>query len=79
MPAGLTEQQIHDLATSLQVGWRRYTELLGEPPHGTLDQIKAMLVLTPLESLILGIQNKVLAERRATEDRETAFPDWSHD
>jgi hypothetical protein len=28
-------------------GWRKYTEAFGEPPHGTLQQLRAMLCFLP--------------------------------
>lgn len=33
-------------AADLHNAWRRYTNLFGEVPHGTMPQIKAMLALT---------------------------------
>ena len=41
----LTEYQKHDLAVALNIGWRKYSELFGEPPHGTLQQMKALVEL----------------------------------
>ena len=35
------------LAEVLNRGWRRYAELFGEEPHGTVRQITAMLSLCP--------------------------------
>jgi len=36
-----------ELASSLHAAWKRYVGLLGEPPHGTLPQIKALIELMP--------------------------------
>jgi hypothetical protein len=35
------------LASAMHTAWRRYTDLFGEPPHGTLPQIKALVELMP--------------------------------
>lgn len=35
----------HWLTPHLHAAWEEYTELFGEPPHGTLAQIAAMLEL----------------------------------
>lgn len=60
MDGTLKEAQKHDLAIAIRLGWVRYTELFGEPPHGTEKQIKAMLELVHLEGLIRGIQNRAI-------------------
>ena len=38
-----------NVAAFLSDGWRRYTELYGEPPHGTIRQILAMLELSYMD------------------------------
>ena len=40
---------LDELADKLHHGWKRYVELFGEPPHGTLRQIRAMLELCKLD------------------------------
>jgi len=35
------------LARELVTAWRRYRKLFGEDPHGTEQQMKALLALTP--------------------------------
>jgi len=62
MTTELTESQKHDLATALQVAWRKYCNLFGEPPHGTLPQMKAFIEFVHIEPLIGGIQNKAITE-----------------
>lgn len=39
-----------DLAVALHSAWKKYTELLGEPPHGTLPQMKALVEFVHLTS-----------------------------
>lgn len=34
-------------AETLQKAWIRYVEAFGEPPHGTLPQLRALLSLIP--------------------------------
>lgn len=34
-------------AGTLAVAWKRYTDLFGEPPHGTEKQMGALLALIP--------------------------------
>ncbi len=58
----LTEAQRLDLAHAIEVGWHKYTSLFGEPPHGTLPQLLALLELAPLTDLTRGIRNKAIAE-----------------
>lgn len=63
------EAQKLDLARALHVAWHKYTGLLGEPPHGTLTQIRAMLELMPLGYWgIKGIQEFDCAHPRLDED-----------
>ncbi len=57
----MSDQQKHDLATALHVAWGKYVGLLGEPPHGTLPQLKALIELAPLQMLVEGIGNKAVA------------------
>lgn len=42
----LHQKWVDEFAPLLQDGWRRYKELTGEDPHGTLPQLKAVLELT---------------------------------
>lgn len=49
--AGREALDKENLAAHLQIGWRRYVELLGEPPHGTLNQLRAMLELCRLDEI----------------------------
>lgn len=37
---------ITEMAKDLAIAWGKYTQLLGEPPHGTVTQFKAMLQFT---------------------------------
>ena len=39
-----------ELASDIRHAWRRYTDLFGEPPHGTLPQIKALVALMPTKT-----------------------------
>lgn len=57
----LTENQKLDLAKALQIGWRKYTDLLGEPPHGTEKQLAALIELVPLSSIIQGISQRAIS------------------
>lgn len=47
----MKEHQKEQFAVCIQEGWRRYRELLGEDPHGTLRQIRALVDLMPLHQL----------------------------
>ena len=40
---------LQNVAAHLSDGWRRYTELFGEPPHGTIKQFLAVLDLSHVE------------------------------
>jgi hypothetical protein len=44
------------LADLLHVAWARYVDLLGEPPHGTLLQIRALVELMKIDDFIDGIR-----------------------
>lgn len=44
---GKPNEGILRLAESLNSAWRKYSELFGEPPHGTIKQLTAMLTLSP--------------------------------
>lgn len=57
----VTEPLKRDLATILQIAWRRYTELFGESPHGTLKQMNALVVLMKLDAFVDGIANHAVA------------------
>jgi len=57
----MTAEQKTGLANALAVGWKRYTDLFGEPPHGTKEQLAALLELTQLDDLARGIGNKAIA------------------
>lgn len=38
-----------NVAAHLSDGWRRYVELFGEPPHGTIKQFLALLELSSVD------------------------------
>jgi hypothetical protein len=38
--------EMETLAVDLKFAWRRYRSLFGEDPHGTEQQMKALLALT---------------------------------
>lgn len=40
---------IQHVAASLSDGWRRYVELFGEPPHGTIKQFLALLEFSSMD------------------------------
>jgi hypothetical protein len=42
-------EESHDerLAEKLHAAWQKYLWLFGEPPHGTLKQLKAVVALIP--------------------------------
>lgn len=54
----LSDEQKSVLAEALQEGWRRYYRLFGEPPHGTLPQIKALVELVHIEDLISDLRKE---------------------
>lgn len=58
----LTETQKKDLANIIHVAWKRYAYLFGEPPHGTLKQMQAMVELMRMEDLVKGIENRAVAK-----------------
>lgn len=60
--AFVTNALKRDLAAILQIAWRRYTELLGEPPHGTLKQMQALVELMRLDAFADGIANHAIAK-----------------
>lgn len=46
----LTKTDVLDeLAQRLQTAWAKYRAAFGEPPHGTLQQLRAMLEFMPKE------------------------------
>jgi hypothetical protein len=44
----LTESQKEELSNSLADAWEKYTWLFGEPPHGTKQQMQALVELVKL-------------------------------
>lgn len=40
---------LDELAQRLQTAWAKYREAFGAPPHGTLQQLRAMLEFMPKE------------------------------
>jgi hypothetical protein len=45
-----TPQDLDQLAADLQVAWRKYEHFFGEPPHGTLKQIRGLLEFLPKDA-----------------------------
>ena len=56
----MTDSQKCDLATALHVAWKKYYELFGESPHGTLKQIGALVELATLDDLATGIGQRAI-------------------
>ena len=56
----MNDVQKKDLANILQIGWRRYTELFAEPPHGTQKQMQALVELMHADLCIwvAGVRNR---------------------
>lgn len=48
---GTREEAKLKLALSLQTAWASYEVFFGQPPHGTLKQIRALLELMPDKSV----------------------------
>lgn len=71
----LTEAQKRDLANILHVAWGGYTELLGEPPHGTIPQLNALVELMRLDDFVRGIGNKAVAKFYAEGQGKEAAPE----
>ena len=47
MPMGATVTPKDRLSLALKVAWQSYIHLFGEPPHGTLPQMKALVAFIP--------------------------------
>ena len=43
----MTDIQKNQLAADLVLAWAKYAAALGEPPHGTIKQLRAMLEFIP--------------------------------
>lgn len=63
---------------ALTVAWQRYEELFGEPPHGTEQQIAALLELLPppnadeLRKALIDIVRHATFERLSDKDSKDA-------
>ena len=42
-------KNVRDEARKLQAGWRKYVEIFGEVPHGTENQLAALLTFAKLD------------------------------
>ena len=68
----VTDSLKRDLAVQMQIGWRRYTELFGIEPHGTMPQLLAMINLMHLDQLVDGIANHAVCKWYADGNGATA-------
>lgn len=48
----MKDDRLMDLAVSITYAWEMYTATFGQPPHGTVQQIAAMLELMPDKSFV---------------------------
>ncbi len=59
---GVTDTQKAQLAIALHEAWKSYTKLLGEPPHGTLKQLSALVEFVHIEGMVSSIEKKAVAK-----------------
>lgn len=58
----MTERLKSELVTTLYDAWQKYAEVFGEPPHGTLKQLNALVELLALEAIVAEISNRAVAK-----------------
>lgn len=58
----LTEPQKRLLAKNLHTAWSKYQTIFGEPPHGTLNQLNAMVEFLDATELIQSISKDAVFE-----------------
>ncbi len=46
----MDKKQKDNLATALHLAWVKYTRFFGEPPHGTLKQLKGLVELVAADT-----------------------------
>ena len=58
----VTDALKFDLSCKLEIAWRRYVDLFGEPPHGTMKQMQALVELLNINELANGVANHAIAK-----------------
>lgn len=68
MPEPLTPEEVDERisvdqwADYLYSAWHKYLELFGEPPHGTLRQMSALIAFVPIKAVTAERRNKELEQ-----------------